>query len=433
MKANIPEAHRYGIAIVKRQYEAQKEQWAAMAEDKRGGKAFVKVRERKEGCAQINVHGSDKKEVGLLKVRVEALVRGEQLDASHWHSKFLWSAEGIADDVFERTRIHVYVDRKVLALRIYGAHGHTAVEAKALIREEVIRLNSMEHTIPIPRHLVRPFVDGDALKLLKEALGEDNISLEVTPSIACIRLSGGDDVIKHALKLVAENVAAPRTRDPTRIEAESDAPSCPVCYDSVTHPDTLVCGHSYCDPCLRHYLTSAASSAIFPLVCMGDGATCNRPISLPVIQRYLTQPKFNLLVDSVFSSHIRSNPQKYKFCPTPDCVQIYSLNSDQKIHQCPACLSETCLLCDKEVHEGMSCEERRILGDPAEQERLNEEWAQSNGAKKCPSCTVLTQKVDGCQHITCSGCQAHWCWVCGRAFDSGTIYPHLNEAHGGFY
>ncbi|KAF5341182.1 hypothetical protein D9611_006080 [Ephemerocybe angulata] len=344
VKANIPEAHRYGIAIVKRQYEAQKEQWAAMAEDKRGGKAFVKVRERKEGCAQINVHGSDKKEVGLLKVRVEALVRGEQLDASHWHSKFLWSAEGIADDVFERTRIHVYVDRKVLALRIYGAHGHTAVEAKALIREEVIRLNSMEHTIPIPRHLVRPFVDGDALKLLKEALGEDNISLEVTPSIACIRLSGGDDVIKHALKLVAENVAAPRTRDPTRIEAESDAPSCPVCYDSVTHPDTLVCGHSYCDPCLRHYLTSAASSAIFPLVCMGDGATCNRPISLPVIQRYLTQPKFNLLVDSVFSSHIRSNPQKYKFCPTPDCVQIYSLNSDQKIHQCPACLSETCLL-----------------------------------------------------------------------------------------
>ncbi|EWC46557.1 hypothetical protein DRE_04280 [Drechslerella stenobrocha 248] len=52
--------------------------------------------------------------------------------------------------------------------------------------------------------------------------------------------------------------------------------------------------------------------------------------------------------------------------------------------------------------------------------------------KQCPSCTVMTLKTAGCNHITCP-CGAHWCYICGEKFDPTTIYPHLSSAHGGYF
>lgn len=53
-------------------------------------------------------------------------------------------------------------------------------------------------------------------------------------------------------------------------------------------------------------------------------------------------------------------------------------------------------------------------------------------AKECPSCGVMTEKVSGCDHITCK-CGAHWCYVCGKKQTEETIYEHLSNAHGGYF
>lgn len=55
--------------------------------------------------------------------------------------------------------------------------------------------------------------------------------------------------------------------------------------------------------------------------------------------------------------------------------------------------------------------------------------------KPCPKCGTMTEKVGGCNHITCpvAGCEAHWCYICGRRFDEHSIYPHLANEHGGFF
>ncbi|OBT79327.1 hypothetical protein VF21_01841 [Pseudogymnoascus sp. 05NY08] len=54
--------------------------------------------------------------------------------------------------------------------------------------------------------------------------------------------------------------------------------------------------------------------------------------------------------------------------------------------------------------------------------------------KECPGCTTMVQKVDGCNHITCTveGCETEWCFVCRGVFDGGTIYGHMEEDHGGY-
>ncbi|KAN0089026.1 hypothetical protein V8E51_019286 [Hyaloscypha variabilis] len=56
-------------------------------------------------------------------------------------------------------------------------------------------------------------------------------------------------------------------------------------------------------------------------------------------------------------------------------------------------------------------------------------------AKACPGCGTMTEKVSGCDHITCTvrGCGVHWCFFCGGKFDQGTIYSHMSTEHGGYY
>lgn len=46
------------------------------------------------------------------------------------------------------------------------------------------------------------------------------------------------------------------------------------------------------------------------------------------------------------------------------------------------------------------------------------EWAQRTqvNVKRCPRCTVVIEKKDGCQHMICL-CGYHFCWNCGKKLD----------------
>ncbi|KAK0640833.1 hypothetical protein B0T16DRAFT_418537 [Cercophora newfieldiana] len=53
--------------------------------------------------------------------------------------------------------------------------------------------------------------------------------------------------------------------------------------------------------------------------------------------------------------------------------------------------------------------------------------------KECPGCQTPTEKMGGCDHITCPVCAAHWCFYCGKQAEFDNIYKHMSEEHGGFY
>ncbi|KAH7109657.1 dihydroxyacid dehydratase [Dendryphion nanum] len=55
--------------------------------------------------------------------------------------------------------------------------------------------------------------------------------------------------------------------------------------------------------------------------------------------------------------------------------------------------------------------------------------------KECPGCKTPTVKLGGCNHITCTvrQCHTHWCWECGKKFNSRDIYPHMAQMHGSMY
>lgn len=47
------------------------------------------------------------------------------------------------------------------------------------------------------------------------------------------------------------------------------------------------------------------------------------------------------------------------------------------------------------------------------------EYFSKNKVVKCPHCGFGTEKVDGCNTMTCCKCKKDWCWMCGGKLKPG--------------
>lgn len=423
----LPDPLRFISTIPLQQYRAQKRQWDALAASPEDRSSQLRIHIPDSKRAIIRLTGDDKKAVGSLKVRVETLVAGERLDVSCWHRSFN-SAQGqnFLSKVHSDTGVYIRVDRRIPALKMHG-DGDAKDTARRMIMDEVDRLALLEWTVLLKRASVGFFV-RKGLAALKEILGEDSVTLDLTSKPCKLTVKGGEEA-RHTLN---------RLMDQSLEELDFDQPLgtemghvCPICYDQVSHPLLLGCGHMYCTACIRHYLTSAFDTKSFPLVCMGDEDKCRLPIPIPIIQKFLLPQQFNQLINVAFTTYLDRHPQTFRYCPTPDCIQIYRCNVDTAL-KCPSCFATVCSACHEEAHDGMTCAERKLHNDPTEQDRLNETWAAASGVKKCPSCDVWIEKIEGCNHMSCK-CGAHICWKCMGVFPRDAIYKHLQDTHGGIF
>jgi hypothetical protein len=423
----LPDPLHFISTIPLQQYRAQKRQWDALAAAREDKSSQLRIHVPDDKRAIVRVTGDDKKIVGSLKVRVETLVAGERLDATCWHRSFN-SPKGQAflAKVHSHTGVYVRVDWRILALKMHG-DGDAKEMARQMIVDEVDRLALLEWTVLLKRVSVGFFV-RKGLAALKEILGEDSVTLDLISRPCKLTIKGGEEA-RHTLN---------RLMDQSLEELDFDQPlgtevnnMCPICYDDVSHPVLLGCGHMYCTACIRHYLTSASDTKGFPLVCIGDEDKCRVSIPIPIIQKFLLPQQFNQLINVAFTTYLDCHPQEFRYCPTPDCDQIYRCNVDTAL-KCPSCFAAVCSACHEEAHDGMTCAERKLHNDPAEQDRMNETWALTSGAKKCPSCQVWIEKTEGCNHMTCR-CGAHICWKCMGVFPREDIYKHLRDMHGGIF
>ena len=410
----------YSIRIPLAQYRAQKARWDSFGDRDGRRAAFVNVTDNNTDRVLIRVLGDDKKEVGKLRVRVENLIAGEALDASFWHRSFMGGpGQRILDDISTRTNAYIRCDWKTKSLKFY-ADGRAKEDALELLKERVDGLNESEFSISIGRGAVGFFM-RKGLAALKNELGDDAVTLEPTPTPRLI-IRGGEEAHRIVDRLLEES------RTGFQLHAKNGEDACPVCFDDPSSPVLLGCKHAYCSECISHFLMSASDRKQFPLVCAGDNDNCRVPISIPLIQRFLSPQQFDQLLEAAVASYIEKHPEQLQYCTTADCKQVY--RRGMGAHTCPSCFANICTACNKEAHEGMTCEEREVLDNPAEQERRNDQWALSAGAKRCPTCRILVQKTEGCNHMECR-CGAHFCWICVQVFDRHTIYEHMRNVHGG--
>jgi len=392
----LPDPMHFTLVIPVEQYKAQKTQWDSLSSSIKDRRACTLNVRDTGNVVHIRLSGSVKEATGALKVRVENLARGDKVDG--WHRSLGFSGNSFVARVRSETGAYLRADWKRQSLKVYGAP-RAVDQAREMIKDELDRLSSLDYTVTVARHSVGFFV-REGIQELKETLGENNVRFAM--SSRKITVSGGEEA-RHALDRL---IALSHKGSCGLPNASQGSQICPICYDSVSSPHQLGCGHTYCVACLRHFISSALESDQLPLTCLGDEAQCRVPIAIPTIQQFLPPASFNRLLEAAFDVYIAKHPEEFKHCKTPDCTQIYRAvqagATPQTLH-CPSCFSAVCNGCHEDSHDGFSCAESKARRDPAEEERLNDAWIASQGGrvKKCPQCNVLIEKVDGCNHMTC--------------------------------
>ena len=103
------------------------------------------------------------------------------------------------------------------------------------------------------------------------------------------------------------------------------------------------------------------------------------------------------------------------------------LSSDLRV-VCIHCRRTTCFNHRVRWHQGRTCAqfERQIATvDPASGRYINRH------TKTCPGCSSRIERASGCPHMTCTRCEAEFCWICLAPYiDDGesTVCSHRRTA-----
>ncbi|KAF5690867.1 hypothetical protein FCIRC_598 [Fusarium circinatum] len=142
---------------------------------------------------------------------------------------------------------------------------------------------------------------------------------------------------------------------------------------------------------------------------------------------------FESVLEASFASYMRRHQDQLRYCPTPECTQVYRIaqpeTSVPPIFTCAKCMTATCTSCHAS-HPRRTCAQYKgdESGGMAELLKAKEEL----GFKDCPKCNTHIQKDAGCNHINCTACGTHICWLCLKTFTDGDdCYDHMGRIHGG--
>lgn len=433
--------------IPRKQYEVQTEdvQWI-LANMPAGVNVRVNGADDRRRDILVRLYGDDLQAITRCKFDVGRVLAGTRwvkagTTTVHWHEHFQ-TKEGarMLDGVAEETGTHIHRDSLRSEVVLFGSEGAKA-RARRHIERELNKLQLETQTIPISRAVI-PFFEKGGLERLKGELP----SAELDTKKRLLSARGDSGVLRTLL------TAVDGARADLEGETKGSGVVCPACLEEIMDPVRLpVCNHIYCAGCLRHFIFSIAASreGPFPVLCFGDDNNCQQPIPLVILSRMLSGDQYRGILENSFLAYIRARPAEYRHCPTADCPQIYRVPWKVMAGKgkgkgkrdlpppppplppirCPSCFIRICRGCHSVFHEGLTCdeqEEERKGGD-----MLFKRWIEKSGTKECPGCGARIQKIDGCNHVKCSACETHICWVCLGKFGANEIYDHLNGEHGG--
>ena len=193
---------------------------------------------------------------------------------------------------------------------------------------------------------------------------------------------------------------------------------CPICSEnfiSLNENTIKKCGHSFCNSCWYDFLSiKIKENKIISIKCLDY--ECQEKLSDEFIINLLNND-YELIKKYKkfkFELEILNDPNK-KLCPFPECNSYLELK-DIKNKEVTCLNNHTfCFLCLQKPHGKLPCNgnlDTSII-----------EFAKKHFVKKCPNCSIITEKNSGCNHIICSKCNYEWCWLCNKRYRNG----HYNQ------
>lgn len=201
--------------------------------------------------------------------------------------------------------------------------------------------------------------------------------------------------------------------------------SCKICCYKLTDYHLLPCSHGFCVSCIGNFLESKVET----LKILPEDLTCPEcPILLPepIVQKFTSCENYEKILSNRYKIKCQTLTAQGKAvaCPVPDCIGYAHLIPGEKITACNKCTCSLCALCKNAVHPGVTCEENKINDLDSELEKLilSQNW------KKCPTCGIPVEKIDGCQFLYCDSqvCRGrnNLCFLCGRFVIEAQHFSH---------
>ncbi|KAG9036096.1 hypothetical protein FRB95_009884 [Tulasnella sp. JGI-2019a] len=172
--------------------------------------------------------------------------------------------------------------------------------------------------------------------------------------------------------------------------------------------------HSYCIDCATSYIRGkleggGSDRIVFPIRC---------PECSPLVWQMDDETAASVLSPDLMDMwhHQRLLESLPKFwCPSARCSELIATDDEMEGVQasCPSCQTQICVACRSTWHTDLTCEEYQEL---PENERMPEdlavlELARAENWRRCPSCHVIVELTQGCNHITCT-CKFEFCFRC---------------------
>jgi len=201
----------------------------------------------------------------------------------------------------------------------------------------------------------------------------------------------------------------------------------------------LSCGHFFCKSCWRKFLESEVENGrtcIFArcpaLRCNKQhvhkfGCTCTELVPSSTFKKYLKKAHLMKKYNDWNLQSFVEGQEGLKWCPNPKCTRVveYKQGGERTI-ECQ-CSHSFCFSCLRPEHEPAPCDlVTKWLESTAVSDDATELWLKAR-TKTCPKCQVRIEKNRACNHMHCTKCNHHFCWLC-----KGPWSKH-GTSTGGFY
>jgi len=207
------------------------------------------------------------------------------------------------------------------------------------------------------------------------------------------------------------NINYKRNKNKILVEKNNICPICSENFISLNENTLKKCGHSFCNSCWYDFLSiKIKENKLISIKCLDY--KCQEKLSDEFIINLLNNDYELIRKYKRFKSELEilNDPNK-KLCPFPECDSYLELK-DIKNKEVTCLNNHTfCFLCLQKPHGKLPCNENL--------DTSIKEFAKKNFVKKCPKCSIITEKTSGCNHIICSKCNYEWCWLCNKRYRIG--------------
>lgn len=198
---------------------------------------------------------------------------------------------------------------------------------------------------------------------------------------------------------------------------------CCCCFTDADLNNLLTCpiGHITCSDCLERALQVAVGDRTV-IQCFHESG-CTEHFSEIAIRRATEDLRLRKAYNNVVAVKNFTDAGVEDIYSCPFCDNVVSLDADIEKFQffhCHSCDKTSCRQCSDEKHDG-----------PCNKQRRQEEELTDKFILTC-RCNARIFRGDGCNHLQCTLCRKHWCWLCKQQLfgSKANMYRHF-QGQGG--